>query len=103
MSCSFYKSPLIKETIDLAMHLIAIEISEPKQVSPPKPGVKFYDLHHCFHFAMTCKNDDPVIKTTINVVISLNFSTQAPALYPHPEKRRKKKAQKPHRSNNCLL
>ena len=43
---------------------------------------------------MTYKNDDPVIKTTINLVISLNFSTEAPALYPHPEKRRKKESTK---------
>lgn len=40
---------------------------------------------------MTCKKEEPVIKTTINMVISLDFSTQAPALYPHPEKRRKRK------------
>lgn len=56
------------------------EISELKPRWTAKLTVKSYDQHHCFHFRMTCKEDVLKIKTTINVVVSLNFPAQAPAL-----------------------
>lgn len=42
---------------------------------------------------MTYKKDDLMIKTTMNLVISLNFAIQAPALNPHPVREEKKNAQ----------